>query len=196
MVMPISPNTQHQRGRVPISSEPPFPFSNCFFWIESSMSLRVRVGKRGEREYNNRESTALPTRQNILLGSCFNDDKKHIGHLLHQKQAADTPDEAQSSRPVAMTSASPSFVMPPPLPDVSMITETLRRPPIINPQTQASNPDALSSLVELNIFGWDPDPQFQFIPHVDVWLNLEQSISESEIPSPVELWKEQDCITS
>ena len=41
--MPISPNTGHARGRDPLRTQPPFPFPNCYFWIESRMQLRVQA---------------------------------------------------------------------------------------------------------------------------------------------------------
>ncbi|RPD57907.1 hypothetical protein L227DRAFT_505988, partial [Lentinus tigrinus ALCF2SS1-6] len=43
MIMPIHPNTRYAKGRQPVQSTPQFPFLNCYFWMKSLMSLRVKV---------------------------------------------------------------------------------------------------------------------------------------------------------
>lgn len=48
--------------------------------------------------------------------------------------------------------------------------------------------------VEQNVFGWEPDPRFKFIPLVDVYIELEEHLSADSIPNPDELWQEQEKI--
>ncbi len=37
-----------------------------------------------------------------------------------------------------------------------------------------------------DLFGWDPDPATALLPLVDAWLEVEEHLSEDEIPSPLE----------
>ncbi len=46
----------------------------------------------------------------------------------------------------------------------------------------------------VDVFGWEPNARFKFIPLVDMWLDIDNHISADTIPSPVELWKEQEQI--
>ena len=55
-------------------------------------------------------------------------------------------------------------------------------------------PPSSEAVVTMNLFGWEYDPTFQYIPLVNLWLDIDQHLSEDNIPSPVELWKEQEAI--
>ncbi|PIL33680.1 hypothetical protein GSI_04304 [Ganoderma sinense ZZ0214-1] len=52
----------------------------------------------------------------------------------------------------------------------------------------------VEELLSLDLFGWRPNPATKYIPLVDCWLDLEEHLSESTIPSPVDLWTEQQRI--
>ncbi|RDX48720.1 hypothetical protein OH76DRAFT_1310311, partial [Lentinus brumalis] len=47
MVIPIAPNKSHTDERRPVHPKSPFPYSNCYHWIQTSTSVRVRVHEEG-----------------------------------------------------------------------------------------------------------------------------------------------------
>lgn len=49
-------------------------------------------------------------------------------------------------------------------------------------------------LSAMDLFGWLPNPAKMYVPLVNSWFELEEHLSESTIPSPVELWTEQQRI--
>ncbi|RPD57908.1 hypothetical protein L227DRAFT_602232 [Lentinus tigrinus ALCF2SS1-6] len=55
-------------------------------------------------------------------------------------------------------------------------------------------PPLLEKVIDMDLFGWAHDPKVPFIPLVDLWLDLEDHLSSDNIPSPTELWKEQETI--
>lgn len=161
MVIPIWPNTEYQRDRDPIVSTPPFPFSNCFFWLQSNMSLRVRA-RHGL--YDNDQAIKLDAFKRLRL--------EH--HLL------------EDSRDLA-----------------------LRRKDLIRQRITAPNFDEVHGVLlyppKLRVFSYDAeddnprspfasDPMIQYIPLVDIWLNIEDHLSPDNIPSPTEFWMEQEQI--
>ncbi|KAM5537937.1 hypothetical protein V8D89_008413 [Ganoderma adspersum] len=44
MCVPIHPTTAYQGGRQPVSTEPTFPFANCYHWAYTDVLLRVPSG--------------------------------------------------------------------------------------------------------------------------------------------------------
>ncbi|EIW54304.1 uncharacterized protein TRAVEDRAFT_83878, partial [Trametes versicolor FP-101664 SS1] len=41
MCIPIAPNTNHPTNRPSLPTEPSFPFSNCYYWVESHTNVRI-----------------------------------------------------------------------------------------------------------------------------------------------------------
>ncbi|KAI0774865.1 hypothetical protein BD413DRAFT_445367, partial [Trametes elegans] len=41
MCVPIAPNAVHPHGRLSVVTQPLFPFSNCYHWVESNAHLRI-----------------------------------------------------------------------------------------------------------------------------------------------------------
>ncbi|EIW54308.1 uncharacterized protein TRAVEDRAFT_85247, partial [Trametes versicolor FP-101664 SS1] len=52
MCIPIFPNMSHPTGRAPLPSERPFPYGNCYHWIDESVVIRVRARPEGFDETN------------------------------------------------------------------------------------------------------------------------------------------------
>ena len=49
----------------------------------------------------------------------------------------------------------------------------------------------VEDLFSMGLFGWLPDPAKKYIPLANSWFELEEHLTERTIPSPVELWTEQ-----
>lgn len=53
-----------------------------------------------------------------------------------------------------------------------------------------------SDILAFNIFGWDPDPSFPFVPLVDLWCELEEHLTAETIPNPLEWYEEEKRIAT
>ena len=65
--------------------------------------------------------------------------------------------------------------------DMSTEPSSLSFPPL---------PPLIADMISLNLLGWEYDPAFQFLPLVDLWLELDDHLSPDNIPNPADLWKE------
>ncbi len=199
MVMPIHPNTEHLRGRTPIRTDPLFPYKNCFFWIESELSVRVKVSPGG---YDDKGAIAMGAREHLETSRCWMEDFDRLDSFL------DGMDAKYAGEPPAMITdvlpySSTISALPPPhtFDDNSDESDSDVEDSADEDDDAISrfDPEDLAELKGLfshNPFGWDRDPKAKFLPLVDLWLELEEHLTAAEIPSPVEFYKEQAAITS
>ncbi len=209
MVLPIPPNTDHLKVPNPfVDDKDPeyvftFPFRNCYFWVDSDTELRIRV-RRDDVGYDNAKAVSLAFRPHLRLLGSFTPDLARIGEYLSQPR-----DKPATNPPTAASDGTPSM---PPNPHVDAMEG---RFPVCdaddafdirsdspgddnNEPSSTSEPSSVPPQVEelfsLNLFGWKPSPATKSIPLVNCWFELEEHLSESTIPSPVELWTEQQRI--
>ncbi|TFK90275.1 hypothetical protein K466DRAFT_473448, partial [Polyporus arcularius HHB13444] len=71
--VPIAPNTIHPEARIPIKTQPSFPFSNCYHWDDTALTVRVRVRPKG---WDPEEATTLPSQEQSRLTSYFSEDER------------------------------------------------------------------------------------------------------------------------
>ena len=69
-----------------------------------------------------------------------------------------------------------------------------RRPPQRTDSGDTARSD--TTVVEPDIFGWDPDVTVGLLPLVDVWLDIDNHLTADKIPSPVDLEKEAEMIVA
>ena len=216
MVMPIAPNTQYAKGRKPISTEPSFPFDNCFFWIFSDLSLRVR---RQDTGYNESSGVKLSAKMHVTLSRSWNVECERLDAAVkrHQKEVLEsTTAEAVDAaprvrhpgnlyyRPITMFPSSRSLyevnVDAPETDDDIVMDESSSDSGSVTSNDSDSDAGTVSSEVKnilaLNLLGWDPDPRFEFIPLVDLWLELDEHLNSDTIPDPTGLYQERDKIES
>lgn len=86
MVIPIFPNTHHPRGRPPIRPETPFPFPNCYHWIENDATVRIR---RKDEQYDDTNAVKLSAMQHVMIDIGFSDDYKRIDDFLDGQAEGD-----------------------------------------------------------------------------------------------------------
>ena len=67
-------------------------------------------------------------------------------------------------------------------------------PSSVTPPEPSSMQAEVERLSAMDLFGWLPNPAKMYVPLVNSWFELEEHLSESTIPSPVELWTEQQRI--
>ena len=52
------------------------------------------------------------------------------------------------------------------------------------------------SLVGMDVFGWNPDPETPLLPLAELWLDISNHLDQENIPHPMELYKEMRDIRS
>ncbi len=73
MAMPIYPNTSHPHQRQPIHTDPQFPFSNCYHWLDYRMRVHVRA--RAEM-FDHSKAIMLPCTSYAALDRAFSEDRR------------------------------------------------------------------------------------------------------------------------
>ena len=130
------------------------------------MSLRVRVSR--EHGYDDRMAYQLNLQQHIDFVDGFGQDFRRVSQSQQlQNVAIQRPERSQSLDSLKDNSPCPE------------------------PKQHDEEDAFISDLCSLDLFGWKHDPSIQYIPIVDLWLNIEDHLSEETIPSPTELWEEQ-----
>lgn len=94
MVYPIAPNTSHPAGREPIypTSTRPFPFPNCYHWMDNRATVRIRIPSGFFRHHDGLFS--LSGEQQVALNKKIEEDNERIcAYLLEEqrKQTAQLP---------------------------------------------------------------------------------------------------------
>lgn len=85
MCIPIFPNTSHPRGRIPLRTEPVFPYSNCYHWAEFETNIRVRA--RPER-FDERRAIMLKGPEKVKMNRYWGEDITRMDELQAQYRAA------------------------------------------------------------------------------------------------------------
>lgn len=89
MCIPTFPNLNHPNGRAPLPSERPFPYGNCYHWIDESVVIRVRARQEGFDETNAIKITA---RDEVLMSVAWGRTtsvRERSAHLeTHRKLAS------------------------------------------------------------------------------------------------------------
>ena len=168
MVIPIAPNTSHPNGRAPVHTEQTFPFSNCYFWYQYEIMLRVN--SRPEM-FDHTDAVALSTAAYCQMNREFRED---ITRSLRMQQER-APEAQSAPHPEPQSDADER--------DSSSGSEEAF--------------ECADGMPPLDLFGDDADPmQTELLPLVDLWLDLTAHLTEDTIPDPEGLFKETEAIVS
>ncbi|KAL7277666.1 hypothetical protein ACG7TL_008596 [Trametes sanguinea] len=181
MCMPIYPATHHPQSDVlPLRSEPPFPFSNCYHWFGSDMEPDLRIINDG-RNYRDPARIVLPTREHGRMERARSND---IIRILTARRAA-----AQESRERE----------PPPAPTPEVhdrCDEAEEGDSLYSWDDDASRSsrssvsileeanDSVEALNRMDIFGFLG--RDDLIPIVKIWLDIGSQLKEEDVPNPME----------
>ena len=181
MVVPIAPNAQNTRGRPPVHTLTPFPFSNCYHWVANSIRVRVKVRP---EHFDHEHAVQITSREHITLIQSFADDHNTISVAQHKRR-----EEALRTKAIEGSGA-----------------DSISRPvnahvTVDRPEAEASRngsaPSGPSSSPSTSSGPSVPYPYpWGLIPLVDLWLELDEHLSEDTIPSPVGLIEEKKTIQS
>ncbi|KAI8978347.1 hypothetical protein BD414DRAFT_495277 [Trametes punicea] len=216
MVVPIHPNLDRPQGRTPIKTETPFPFGNCYHWVDNSVTVRIR---RKDDLYDDSSAVKVSPQQHVAMTRLFAEDCNRINAFVEARQAeghagyeawyernacsADSDDEDNSHgcswRQVPRRKHTPSS-------QDSRLSDNSGDEPRERPMnsadvracTDASDPSrsraSMDDIYRMDIFNLARDDDAQFLPLVDLWFNLAEHLSEEAIPSPLEFREEQEAM--
>lgn len=211
MVIPIYPNTVHPAGRAAIPPEVPFPFPNCYFWVSTSLTVRIR---RKAIRYDDSCAPILGIPESLSFGERFKEDYKRKQAVRNAK-AGDAVFGGGPSG--ACAPPSPPMVHdandqhPPESIDSNLAdddadtlpeggathTDTDSVDTLFTPSGRENQPAFIDSVVEIlqmDFFGFNPDDTVEFLPLVDLWFEITNHLTADAIPNPMELFKERDTI--
>ncbi|TFK91974.1 hypothetical protein K466DRAFT_659614 [Polyporus arcularius HHB13444] len=83
MVLPIAPNTAEARGIQPVTPNKPFPFPNCYHWLENSVVVRIRVPHGG---FEHDGAFSLTREERNLMNEKFAPDRERIASFLDRQE--------------------------------------------------------------------------------------------------------------
>ncbi|KAI0740897.1 hypothetical protein C8Q76DRAFT_791281 [Earliella scabrosa] len=173
MVMPIFPNTRYSKGREPISPETQFPFRNCFFWIDSAMTVRIPVRPDG---YDDTRAIRLSPRSDFDFITCWEVEHSRIDAAMdllekQQQQDLEPPQRQKNDKAVGGTSTGfPSSNSPVIAEDALPMNDHQSLFDNDHHSLAHSNATdtAVQDILDLNPFGWEYDPAVEYIPLVDL----------------------------
>ncbi|KAI0752786.1 hypothetical protein C8Q80DRAFT_475904 [Daedaleopsis nitida] len=195
MVMPIHPNHRYAKGREPITPASPFPFDNCFFWIENDSTVRIPFK---EELHDDSRAVKMGARAHSALMSCFEVEFDRIDDALDELErhrAKMKPSSTYPASPSSLPASSSDSLPDQRAPTDSMDTSDTTSGSIDDDDDDdAESVSSFREILALDIFGWNPDPSAVFLPLMDLWFEIEEHLTADTIPSPAELWREQEEI--
>ncbi|KAI0326074.1 hypothetical protein GY45DRAFT_1437927 [Cubamyces sp. BRFM 1775] len=205
MVVPIYPNTHHPRGRCsPIHPETPFPFPNCYHWIDTIEWVRIR---RPDEPFDDSGAVKLDAGEHVMIDVKFSDDYRKIDDFLHELRVR-AKMEGNSGRRLTPPTTSSTFASPPPcacplLANLNVTSsDSEGRGILLESKTgdegiSSSHQDGekndepkVEDLFRMDVFNLSHDHTAELLPLVDLWYELTDHLTADIIPSPPDFRKE------
>ncbi|OSC96777.1 hypothetical protein PYCCODRAFT_1378485 [Trametes coccinea BRFM310] len=219
MVIPIYPNTFHPSGRTPIVPETPFPFTNCYFWLGSTVEVRIR---HKADMYNDSYAVKLSTMEHVAIELGFSNDFRRLHRFRKSQQAAaaapshDPHDMHDAGHVVGPRRQRP---IPVPFPQLTSSSQDSCLSGSSNQLQPRSTNNALASssedeqrrcdsphqhtakydpeveaILSMDIFNLAHDDAAEYLLLVNLWFELTEHLAADSIPDPFEFFKERDTI--
>ncbi|KAI0664028.1 hypothetical protein C8Q70DRAFT_214900 [Cubamyces menziesii] len=210
MAIPIYPNTNHPRGRSPVRTETPFPFPNCYHWIDNMTTVRIR---RIDDRYDDANAVKITPRQHVMIEVEFGDDYKRLDAFEQERdrvdleassttaEATQCPPEPTDARPI---SSSPRDCR---LSDHSdcmthhshntdgLVEGDVTPGRLDSPRGEELKSDpVVEALFTVDVFNMAHDDSAEAVPLVDLWFELTEHLSADTIPNPLDFYKEREAI--
>ncbi|KAJ3004658.1 hypothetical protein NUW54_g4706 [Trametes sanguinea] len=205
MCIPIAPNKEHPARRSPLATVPPFPFTNCYHWVDALTRVRIRAGQ----EFDETRAVQLPNVAQVQMQDMFEEDMDRAYDVLEERQQSGGPPAAQS---IASDTVGPEGgsqpihncgITPPATSGRQSLGRSGTRSNSEGSSCSGSRRPSFSASVDsmdvfaaLDPFGFSGDEDVLLAPLVDFCFDLTDHLCQEEIPSPVEFWNERDQILS
>ncbi|KAI0645093.1 hypothetical protein C8Q79DRAFT_751798 [Trametes meyenii] len=200
MAIPICPNERCLSGRLPVRTETPFPFGNCYHWVDTQATVRVR---RHLDMYDESNAVKVSSLEHIRMEKAFCEDCDRIDDFAEaqEREASVSPSHSRSGR-----SYSPSSQ------DSRLSDRSTEQSDCSDSSGRSGSGDAddsstdtrsdnerrggwtLDDIYRLDVFNLSQDVDDEFFPLVDLWFELGDHLSEDAIPSPTEFDEERKAI--
>ncbi|KAI0629528.1 hypothetical protein C8Q77DRAFT_292120 [Trametes polyzona] len=202
MCVPIYPNTSHPTDRRPVRPEEPFPFHNCYHWLE--MDMDVRVLARPEW-FDRHKAIKLSSDEEYEMDMFWSLDHTRILDERDAALSAMIPAVGSPSTPPAQPSS------PLPEPDTTSPVDISDRDTLSDARSatthslsescssrssmnSASTANSVERIMRMDIFS-GPNDDVALLPLCELWEDLSAHFkSEEDIPHPSGLFKERDEI--
>ncbi|KAI0629592.1 hypothetical protein C8Q77DRAFT_1065665 [Trametes polyzona] len=207
MVLPIYPNTDNARGGEPFRSLEPFPFPNCYFWPDRSVTVRIR---RSDDMYDDCQAVHASSTEYTRMKYRFQDDyiramknRPPINpvEIVHtdgdRGTSASRPPASKHTPPLASSvrgdverAATPRHI------DSTRQDEghRLNKTEEANSFSSDYEEDDALEIANLDIFCVKQGVGAEVVPLVDLWNVLTDHLTADTIPSPAEFLKECEAI--
>ncbi|OJT11022.1 hypothetical protein TRAPUB_12476 [Trametes pubescens] len=216
MCIPIFPNSTHPTGRAPVPSERPFPYGNCYYWIDESVVIRVRARPEGFDETNVMKISA---RNEVLMSLAWGEDYQRARAIRASREPPEATVNPQDIPPREDCTFQPTDLASPSLrnrddevgSDLGVTSGEARNvhaAELAN-KSLGHNSDAVSissalsrsirseqgasdsvgDIIRMDIFT-GPDDDLDLVPLVDLWPDIANMLKEEDIPSPLELYED------
>lgn len=193
MCIPIAPNTSHPTNRPSLATQPPFPFSNCYYWVESETSVRIRSGV----EFNDSRAISLPPGARVDLQDMLDEDSDRADDIVEEREEAEAARHCsvvregyEGERRSAAGSTCSSAPDRQSACECSNCGASLHAPSSI----RAPSINSLVAMAPFDPFGFKEAEDAVYLPLVDFCFDLTDHLTEGDISSPVDFWKERDAI--
>ncbi|KAI8999040.1 hypothetical protein BD414DRAFT_512582 [Trametes punicea] len=191
MCIPIAPNTNHPTGRPPLVPRPPFPYSNCYHWVDTLTRVRIRAGV----EFDDSRAVFLPDEAQIVMQEMFDRDMDRACEVLVERQNAARSlaalEHLETSEATSYVNSSEdrthSDSTSHPWSDSSVRGSSLQ-------STRPSSIDSFETVAAFDPLSSHPDDDAFFSPLVDFCFDLTDHVSQEVIPDPSGFWEERDQI--
>ncbi|KAI0774878.1 hypothetical protein BD413DRAFT_307579 [Trametes elegans] len=187
MVVPIHPNPDRPQGRAPIVTEPPFPFDNCYHWVNNTMTVRVR---RKPELYDDTGAVKVSSAEHVRLGMALWEDCNRVysaSEAVHE-DAGPVAQLSRSRRPSQSSEVSSSIVD-------SSDDELPQTPATGSLPLAHSRNCSVKDIMAMDVFNLAHQDSEETMPLVDLWFDLAAHFPDGKIPNPLDLEQEQDTVS-
>ncbi|CDO78120.1 hypothetical protein BN946_scf184596.g2 [Trametes cinnabarina] len=171
MAIPIDPNCDRPQNRDPILTDPPFPFDNCYHWVDCSATIRIR---RREGLYDDCAAVKLSAQQHLAMSKAFCEDYNCLDAFEGHQSVVDSSDRDEWTSTRCFTPSSEDSTL---LDDIGDGGEQVA-----------------DNIYEFDVFNLSRDDDAEFLPLVDLWFDLENHLKADSIPSPMDFFQEQEAM--
>ncbi|KAI9067478.1 hypothetical protein FKP32DRAFT_1588585 [Trametes sanguinea] len=221
MSIAIYPNTSHPTGRAPLYTERPFPFANCYFWVNNMTYIRVRriYGKFDDDkaiEVSSREHVSMSLilckdQHRIAASQATSDDRREhdtcsqpesesqnalissgdTSHPVPTRQSTSSMQDSQTSAPSDASFGGKLHAF---IQDNLLQDEpsTSELPP--HDSDSPKHDPNVEAIFRMDVFGLAHDDGAEILPLVDVWYELAEHLTADTIPDTRGFYEERDAI--
>ncbi|KAJ3009103.1 hypothetical protein NUW54_g2908 [Trametes sanguinea] len=219
MSIPIYPNTSHPTGRAPLHTERPFPFANCYFWVNNMTYIRVR---RVDAKFDDDKAIEVSSWEHASMSVILCKDQHRIAAsqaTSDDRREHDTFTQLESESQNALISSRGASDPVPTRQSTSSTQDSQTSPPSdasfggklhafiqdnllqdepstseLPPHDSPKHDPNIEAIFRMDVFGLTHDDGAEILPLVDVWYELAEHLTADTIPDTRGFYEERDAI--